>query len=88
MFNTSMEKTLEKTKILTDQVSTIRMKYTNMSDEYATNKRKVQIYFDKVDKLISAADQIKVKFMSLKEDNNRLRDQAQSIDYIGNLSKL
>lgn len=83
-----MEKTMEKTKILTDQVCMLRMKYTNMRDEYAINKKKVQIYFDKVDKLVSAADQIKIKFMSLKEDNNRLRDQAQAIDYIGNLSEL
>lgn len=83
-----MEKTLESTKILTEQVHTIRMKYTNTTAEDTTDKRKVQIYFDKVNKLISAVDQIKMKFMSLKEDSNRLRDQAQAIDYIGNLSEL
>jgi len=83
-----MEKTLESTKILTEQVHAIRMKYTNTTAEDATDKSKVQIYFDKVNKLISAIDQIKMKFMSLKEDSNRLRDQAQAIDYIGNLSEL
>jgi len=88
MFNTRMEKTLENIKILIDQIRTIRVKYTNMTDEDMTDKRKVQIYFDKVDKLVSAADQIKIKFMSLKKDNNKLRDKAQNIDYVGNLSEL
>lgn len=83
-----MEKTLKNTKILTDQVHTIRMKYMNTTDEDAADKRKIQIYLNKVDKLISAADQIKMKFTSLKEDNNKLRDQAQATDYIGNLSVL
>lgn len=88
MFNTSVDKTLKNTKILTDQVHTIRTKYMNTTDEDATDTRRVQIYLDKVDKLVSAVDQIKVKFMSLKEDNNRLRDQAQAIDGTGNLSVL
>ncbi|XP_011707649.1 PREDICTED: inhibitor of nuclear factor kappa-B kinase subunit alpha [Wasmannia auropunctata] len=93
-FNTNMEKTLENTKILTDQVQTIRIKCTNTdecmkkTDEDAIDKTKIQIYLDKVDKLISAADQIKMKFMSLKEDNNRLRHQAQAIDCTANLSVL
>ncbi|XP_077279296.1 inhibitor of nuclear factor kappa B kinase subunit beta [Temnothorax americanus] len=88
MFNTNMEKTLENIKILIEQVHTIRMKYMNLTDEDTTDKRKVQIYFDKVSKLVSAADQIKMKFTSLKEDNDRLRDRAQTIDYMGNLSEL
>lgn len=86
MFNTNMEKILENTKILTEQVHIIRMKH--MADEGAIDKKKVQIYFDKVDKLISAIDQIKIKFMSVKEEYNRLRNQAQAIDYTGNLSEL
>lgn len=86
MFNMSMEKTLENTKILIEQVHTIRMKYMNITDEETIDKMKLQIYFDKVDKLVSAADHIKMKFTSLKEDNNRLRDQARSIDK-GNLSE-
>ncbi|XP_018054562.1 PREDICTED: inhibitor of nuclear factor kappa-B kinase subunit beta-like [Atta colombica] len=87
-FNSSMKKTLENTKILTDQVHTIRMKHMNTTDEDVADKRKIQTYLNKVDKLVSAADQIKMKFMSLKEDNNKLRDQAQATDYIGNLSVL
>ncbi|XP_025072887.1 uncharacterized protein LOC105422150 [Pogonomyrmex barbatus] len=87
MFNTNVEKTLENIKILIDQVHIIRMKYVNTTDENATNKKKVEI-FDKVDKLINAANKIKVKFISLKEDNNRLIDKARDIDYIGNLSEL
>ncbi|XP_011870457.1 PREDICTED: inhibitor of nuclear factor kappa-B kinase subunit beta-like [Vollenhovia emeryi] len=87
-FNTSMAETLESTKNLTEQVHTSRTKYINITDVDATNTRKVHILFDKVDKLASTADQIQMKFMSLKEDNDRLRDQAQAIDYIGNLSKL
>lgn len=88
MFNTNMEKTLENTKILTEQIHTIRIKYMNMMDEDAIDKTKIQIYFDKVDKLVSAADHIQMKFTFLKEDNNRLRDQFRTIDYIGNLSEL
>jgi len=83
-----MKKTLENTKILTDQVHIIRMKHMNTMDEDVADKRKIQTYLNKVDKLVSAADQIKMKFMSLKEDNNKLRDQAQATDYIGNLSVL
>jgi len=82
-----MEKILENTKILIDQVHTIRMKYMN-TDEDTTDKKKVQIYLDKVNKLVNAADQIKIKFMSLKEDNNKLRDQVRAINYVGNLSVL
>ncbi|XP_039310188.1 inhibitor of nuclear factor kappa-B kinase subunit alpha isoform X2 [Solenopsis invicta] len=87
MFNTNMEKTVENIKMLTDQVHMIYIKYTNTTDEDEA-KKKVQIYFDKVNKLVSAADQIKMKFMSLKMDNNILKEQAIVIDYTGNLSKL
>ncbi|XP_012527846.1 inhibitor of nuclear factor kappa-B kinase subunit beta isoform X2 [Monomorium pharaonis] len=87
IFNTNMEKALENIKILTDQVHMLRMKYTSSMNEDATEK-KVQIYFYKVDKLVSAADQIRMRFMSLKEDNNRLRDQVQATDCTGNLSEL
>jgi len=82
-----MEKILENTKILIDQVHTIRMKYMN-TDEDTIDKKKVQIYLDKVNKLVNAADQIKIKFMSLKQDNDRLRDQVRAINYVGNLSVL
>lgn len=88
VFNTNMEMTLENTKALIDQVHTIRIKYANTMGEDAIDRRKVQTYFDKVDKLISAADQIKMQFMSLKEDNDKLRNKAQSIDCVRDLSEL
>ncbi|KAL0121196.1 hypothetical protein PUN28_008700 [Cardiocondyla obscurior] len=86
MFNTNMEKTLKNIKILTEKVHTIRTKYMNSTNKDENHKK--IIYFDKVDKLINAADQIKAEFMSIKENNNRLRGQAEVTDYTGNLSKL
>lgn len=86
VFNSNMEMTLENTKALIDQVHTIRIKYMNISED-APDRRKIQIYFDKVDKLVSAADQIKKQFMSLKEDNDKLRNKAQSIDCVRDLSE-
>lgn len=80
--------TLENTKVLIDQVHTVRMKYVNTIDEDAIGRRKTQIYFDKVDKLASAADQIRMQFMSLKKDNDKLRNKAQSIDCMRDLSEL
>lgn len=80
--------TLENTKVLIDQVHTIRIKYVNIMDEDAIDKRKTQIYFDKVDKLVSAANQIRMQFMSLKKENDKLRNKAQSIDSMRNLSEL
>lgn len=83
-----MEMTLENTKALINQVHTIRIKYMNLMDEDAIDRRKTQTYFNKVDKLVSAADQIKMQFMSLKKDNDKLRNKAQSIDYMRDLSGL
>src|SRR5436190_5771214 len=87
-FDTNMEMTLENTKALINQVQTIRVKYANVTDEDAINRGEAQTYFDKVDKLISAADQIKMQFISLKEDNDKLRAKAQSIDCVRDLSKV
>ncbi|KMR03298.1 inhibitor of nuclear factor kappa-b kinase subunit beta [Lasius niger] len=86
-FNTNMEMTLENTKALIDQVHTIRIKYMNLGED-AIDRKKMQTYFDKVDKLVSAADQIKMQFMSLKSDNDKLRNKAQSIDCVRDLSEL
>lgn len=89
MFHSNMEKTLENTKMLMDQVNAFRAKYANMTSESMTDKGvALQVYFDKVDKLISAANQIKMKFMCLKEDNHRLRDNAQNINCAENLLEL
>ncbi|XP_012234251.1 inhibitor of nuclear factor kappa-B kinase subunit beta [Linepithema humile] len=89
LFHLNMEKTLENTKKLIDQVNAFRAKYENMTSESTTDKVvALQVYFDKVDKLISAANQIKISFMSLKEDNDKLRDKAQNIDCVKNLSQL
>lgn len=88
MFYLNMEKTLENTKKLSDQVNAIRAKYANMTSESPSDKGALQIYFDKVDQLVSAANQIKMRFMSLKKDNDRLRDEAQNIDCVMNLSQL
>ncbi|XP_070150197.1 inhibitor of nuclear factor kappa-B kinase subunit beta [Polyergus mexicanus] len=88
VFNTNMEMTLENTKALINQVHTIRIKYMNLMGEDAIDRRKTQTYFNKVDKLVSAADQIKMQFMSLKKDNDKLRNKAQSIDYMRDLSEL
>lgn len=82
-----MEMTLENTKALIDQVHTIRIKYMNLGED-AIDRKKMQTYFDKVDKLVSAADQIKMQFMSLKSDNDKLRNKAQSIDCVRDLSEL
>lgn len=79
--------TLENTKVLIDQVHTIRIKYVNIMDEDVIDKKKTQIYFDKVDKLVSAANQIRMQFMSLKKDNDKLRNKAQNIDCMRNLSE-
>ncbi|XP_050458472.1 uncharacterized protein LOC126855123 isoform X2 [Cataglyphis hispanica] len=87
VFNTNMEMTLENTKALIDKVHIIRFKYMNLGED-AIDRKKAQTYFNKVDKLISAADQIKMQFMSLKKDNDKLRNKAQSIDCMRDLSKL
>lgn len=84
-----MEKTLESTKTLMNQVHVIRLRYANLTAADVTDKRKaLQIYFDKVDKLVNAADQIKMKFISLKEYNDKFRDKIQSIDHMKDLSEL
>jgi len=85
-----MENILENTKKLADQVNAIRVKYANMTSENMTDKgTALQVYFNKVDNLISAANQIKMsQFMSLKKDNDKLRDKAQNIDCMKNLSQL
>lgn len=88
-FNTNVEKTLESTKTLMNQVHAIRLRYANSTTADATNRKEVlQIYFDKVDKLVSAADQIKIKFISLKENNDKLRDKIQSTDHMKDLLEL
>ncbi|XP_032683436.1 inhibitor of nuclear factor kappa-B kinase subunit beta-like isoform X2 [Odontomachus brunneus] len=87
-FNTNMENTLECTKTLMNQVHVIRRRYENPTTVDATDKKKIlHIYFDKVDKLVSAADQIKIKFISLKENNDKFRDKIQSIDHMKDLSE-
>lgn len=88
VFNTNMEMTLENTKALIDKVHIIRFKYMNLMGEDAIDRKKAQTYFNKVDKLVSAADQIKMQFMSLKKDNDKLRNEAQSIDCMRDLSEL
>ncbi|XP_029167481.1 inhibitor of nuclear factor kappa-B kinase subunit alpha-like isoform X2 [Nylanderia fulva] len=87
MFNTNMEMTLENTKALIDQVHIIRIKYMNIRED-ATDRKEIQVYFEKVDNLVSAADQIKMQFMYLKEDNDKLTKKAQSIDCVKYLSEL
>lgn len=88
-FNANMEKTLENTKTLTNQMHTIRITHADMPHGDTSDRKKIlHTYFDKVDKLISAADQIKMRFISLKEDKDRLTDKAQNIDYMGNLIEL
>lgn len=88
-FNTNMEKTLENTKTLINQVRTIRLKYADPTAANATDRTEtLQIYFDKVDKLVNAADQIKLKFVSLKKDNEKFRDKIQSIDHMKDLSEM
>lgn len=89
IFNTNMEKTLESTKTLMNQVHTIRLRYADsMAADAIDRKKDLQNYFDKVDKLVNAADQIKMKFMFLKENNDKFRDKIQSIDHMKDLSKL
>lgn len=84
-----MDKTLESTKTLVDQVYTIRTKYASMMGEGTADRTEaLQTYFKKVDKLLSAADQIKMNFISLKEDNDRLQCKAKSIDCARDLSQL
>ncbi|RLU24379.1 hypothetical protein DMN91_002467 [Ooceraea biroi] len=88
-FNVNMDETLKHTKALMDQVQSIRTKCTNcMGEGTANGTEALQTYFVKVDKLVSAADQIRMKFISLKEDNDRLRDKAQNIDCMRDLSQL
>lgn len=82
-----MEMTLENTKALIDKVHIIRFKYMNLGED-AIDRKKAQTYFNKVDKLVSAADQIKMQFMSLKKDNDKLRNKAQGIDCMRDLSEL
>lgn len=84
-----MEETffLEKTKALMNQMHTIRLSYTDITNGDTNKKRKTD-YFDKVDKLYRAVNQIKVKFDSLKDDYNRLRTKAESVDYISDLREL
>jgi len=84
-----MDKTLENIKDLTDQVHIICMKYITLIDEDMVDKtRTLQIYFEKVDKLVSTANQIKTRFICLTEDNNKLRDKAQNVDCMADLLNL
>ncbi|XP_014483184.1 PREDICTED: inhibitor of nuclear factor kappa-B kinase subunit beta-like isoform X2 [Dinoponera quadriceps] len=88
-FNTNMEKTLENTKTLMNQVDVIRLRYANSTSADATDRREVlRPYFDKIDKLVNAADQIKMKFISLMENNDKFRNEVQSIDYMKDLLEL
>jgi uncharacterized coiled-coil DUF342 family protein len=84
-----MDRTLKNIKDLIDQVHTIHMKYTALINENMVDKtRTLQIYFEKVDKLVSTANQMKTRFISLTEDNDKLRDKAQNIDCMTDLLNL
>jgi len=84
-----MNKTLENIKYLKDQVCTIHMKYITLIDEDMVDKtRTLDIYFEKVNKLVNTTNQIKTRFISLKEDNDKLRNKAQNIDCITDLLNL
>lgn len=88
MFNANLEETLRKTKTLTDRVYAYTgikyIKITSLEDM----TYKTQMRVDKIDKLNSAANQVKMEFMSLNRDNDKLRYNIQSIDFIKDLSEM
>ncbi|XP_020296804.1 inhibitor of nuclear factor kappa-B kinase subunit alpha-like isoform X2 [Pseudomyrmex gracilis] len=88
MFNANLEEMLRKTKTLTDRVyanTGIKyMKKTNLEDTTC----KTQMRMDKIDKLNGAVNQVKMEFMSLNRDNDKLRYNIQSFDFIKDLSEI
>lgn len=88
MFNANLEEMLRKTKTLTDRVyanTGIKyMKKTNLEDTTC----KTQMRMDKIDKLNGAVNQVKMEFMSLNRDNDKLRYNIQSFDFIKDLSEM
>ncbi|XP_076766802.1 inhibitor of nuclear factor kappa B kinase subunit beta isoform X2 [Xylocopa sonorina] len=85
--NENMTKALTNITVLSNEVSTAFAKYK----EKSINKERVTALENnckKVTKLVDAANQIKLKFDSLTQESNKLKDAVQSLDCIQDISEV
>ncbi|CAL7933791.1 unnamed protein product [Xylocopa violacea] len=85
--NENMTNALTNIIALSNEVSTVHAKYK----EKSINKERmaaVENNYKKVTKLVDAANQIKLKFESLTQESNKLKDANQSLDCIQDISEV
>ncbi|XP_031848651.1 inhibitor of nuclear factor kappa B kinase subunit beta [Nomia melanderi] len=86
-FNENITNASTNVNTLMSELSTVR----EQSNKELVNKEKIkrlEINFGKVIKLVKATDQIKLKFSPLLEESNELKDKAQGIDCLTDISHL
>lgn len=85
-----MEKTLENAKALTNQVHMLHIASSRDSNtvDYVNKGEVLQTFFDKIDTLNSAANQIKIKFISLKTEKDSLINKFQGINHTMDISTM
>ncbi|XP_053973382.1 inhibitor of nuclear factor kappa-B kinase subunit alpha-like [Hylaeus volcanicus] len=87
IFDKNITNALTSINALLRELSTIR---TEWEREFV-NKKKIEtleIKFEKITKLAKATDQIKLKFNPLIRESNELKNKAESIDCVKNVSQL